>query len=605
MTHLAEPKILKRCHGKTTVLDTETTGLRWWVDEIIGVAVHCPEEDIAAYIPTLTNKDREETFKAIRELPPTTTLLNHNIKFDLHFMRLDPEPYRILDTTVMVHLIDSRFRKALADCEKVFLGTDSKRHHVTEAPKRKKIHEWPLEVVADYAINDTLVTYQLAETLWPRIEEMGLEDLFFKDMEYLKLLWKIEERGILLDTGFIVEAKGELQKHLSGLERELYDSVGYKFNWRSHKQLSKALYDDMGISRPINPFADADGVDRSRFADTGKYNSTMTSTFILMEKAKHPLGELVSTIRETAKLMSTLTQWTTEQDKNGAVHTTFNLTGTRTGRLSSSKPNIQNVPSFTRNRFTQGVYTGGTERTEEYNLRNAFIARAGYRFIAVDWRQMEMRMFGILSGDPFMLDSLASGRDVHADIAEAVWGVRDKVHREWSKTISFGLIYGMTTGSLQFKLNLTPQRAREITEQYWSTFPRIRPWLFGTVDQCKQNLNLRYWSGRYWWEEAEQFMYRGANAMIQGGCADILSIAALRVDRWFEDNPKVDGRIISLVHDEIISEVKAEFVEQVVTVKQEIMLLPDLFNIPWFNDARVGLSYGSLENYTKDTNYGD
>lgn len=589
--------------GQEVVLDVETTGLRWWADKLIGIAVYCPELGIEGYVPTLTDKERTEAKKAIAQLSPETVIVGHNLKFDLHFMGLDPEPYEIFDTTVMIHLLDSRYKKGLDKAEEIFLGTASKRKHVTEAPARKKIWDWPLNVVADYATNDAIVTYQLMEELWPRLEELHLTDLFWKDMEYLKAIWKIERTGMLLDVAFVTQALNSLALHQKDLEQELYDSIGYEFNWRSHKQLSKALYDDMGISKPVNPFADADGVDRSRFADTGKYNSTMTSTFILMEKANHPLGELISSLRETAKLMSTLKLWLKLKDDNDTIHTNFNLTGTRTGRLSSSQPNVQNVPSFTRSRFTQGVYTGGVEREEEYNLRNAFVARPGYSFVAVDWRQMEMRMFGIVSGDPFMLESLAAGRDIHADIGEAVWGQRDKVHREWSKTISFGLIYGMTTGSLQFKLNLSPARAREITEQYWGTFPKIRPWLFGTVDECKRNNHVRYWSGRLWWEEAHQHMYKGANAIIQGGCADVLSIAVLRVNRWYREHPKVDGHIVSLVHDEIISEVKDEDVDVVVRAKQELMAVPDLFNIPWFTDAKVGKTYGSLKDYGETHDY--
>ena len=305
-TQILTPKILRKCYGQTLILDVETTGLRWWSDKIIGAGIYCPDKDILGYIPTTTELTRAALLKEVHRLPPNTTLLNHNIKFDLQFMGLDPGPYQVIDTMVMVHLTDSRFKKSLKECERVFLGTNSKRKHLTEAPKRKKIHEWPLEIVADYAANDCLVTYQLAEILWPRLEQLDLIQLFLKDMEYLKVIWRIERRGWLLDPTFLAKAKLSLEGHISELEVELHDSIGYEFNWRSHKQLSKALYEDLGWPRPVNPFADADGIDRTRFADSGAYNSTLTSTFILTEKAHHPLADLVSLLRESAKLNSTL-----------------------------------------------------------------------------------------------------------------------------------------------------------------------------------------------------------------------------------------------------------------------------------------------------------
>lgn len=312
-----------------------------------------------------------------------------------------------------------------------------------------------------------------------------------------------------------------------------------------------------------------------------------------MEKADHPLGELVGSLRESHKLGQTLESWIQLSDANRVIHTNFKLTGTRTGRLSSAEPNIQNVPSQVRTRFTQGTYTGGVTRTEEYNLRSAFTARPGNVFVAVDYKQMEMRMFGILSGDPIMLKSLAAGRDIHADVATAVWGTSDPVHREWAKTIGFGLIYAMTAGALQMRLNMSASEAKNVTEQYWHTFPRIRPFLFEAKSSCEKFGFVRYWSGRLWREESDEHHYKAANALIQGGCADVLSIAALRVDEWFREVGY--GHIVSLVHDEIISEVPEDKATETALNVKRLMAVPDLFNIPWFTDAKIGTTYGNLE----------
>ena len=153
----------------------------------------------------------------------------------------------------------------------------------------------------------------------------------------------------------------------------------------------------------------------------------------------------------------------------------------------------------------------------------------------------------------------------------------------------------MSIAVLQFKLDTTPAKAKEIANQYWAAFPRIRPWLFEITAQADRIGHIRYWSGRMWWEESPSHTYKGANALIQGGCADVLSIAAMRVNQWLEDTGY--GEIISLVHDEIIVEAKEEVVPEVVTGMREIMTMPDLFNLPWFTDAKVGPTYGSLKDW--------
>jgi len=585
---------LKKCSGKRVCLDTETTGLQWYKDNMIGLGVYCPDAKVWGYIPAQTDRERTDLSQAvIDQLDPGTTVIAHNAKFDLHFLGINPNDtgWNVIDTAVLIHLMDSRFMKKAEIAERQWLGTETKKELINRQPPKlkHKIWQWSIPEVAEYCMNDVRIEYEMAEVLVPLVAYEGLWDLFLKDMSYLALIWEVERWGIMLDVDFVNKAAKVIRAQEDYLIDQLYDGVGYKFNWQSHKQLSQALYEDMGIPRPENPFT------LSRFnKDRGKYNSSLTSTFILMEKAHHPLGELVSTLRETKKLREYVEKWLGLMDEGEILHTDFNLTGTRTGRLSSKEPNLQNAPSEFRNRFTQAVFSGSIERLEEYNLRNGLIARPGNVFVSVDYKQMEMRMFGILSEDPFMLKSLAEGRDVHADIAEKVWGTRDAVHREWAKTISFGLIYGMTTGSLQFKLNLTQAKAQEITDAYWKTFPRIRPWLYGTAGECKENGFVTYWSGRRWVEDKEMFYFKAANALIQGGCADVLSVAALRVDEWGKANVP-DWHIVNLVHDEIIAEVSKKYAKKVAKNMASIMQVPDLFDIPWFTDAKMGTTYGNLQ----------
>jgi DNA polymerase-1 len=588
-----------KCNGHEVTIDIETNGLDWWRNIVIGIGLYCPAANVLGYLPTLTATERSEAKNEVQKWSKGTTLIAHNAKFEMHFLGIDPfkQQLTVVDTTELVHLLDTRNKKSLSEAERLYLRGTSKVSFSEMVPKKlkKRIWDWPLDVVAPYCINDCLVEHKLYKTLMPMVEEDGKTKLMRKDMIYLKIIHDAEKRGILLDVDFVNRATVAMKQHIEELEEEFYDSLGQRINRRSPQQLSRALYDDMGIQRPKNPFADADGVDRSKFAGR-LYAGPMTSSFLLMEKVKHPLGGLVSQLREADKLLDRLEEWIELKDENNVIHPSFNLTGTRTGRLSCRKPNMQNVASQFRTRNTQSVFSGDNSiRTEEYNLRNAFISRPGHKFVNVDYSQMEMRMFGILSEDPHMIEALIAGEDIHAYIAEHVWGVRDKVHREWSKTISFGLIYGMTTGSLMHRLNMTKDQAKKVTSDYWRKFPRIKTWMDEKIDSCKAFGYVRYWSGRTWAEDDPGMMYVAVNALVQGGASEVLSVAAIRAHKWLRDNIGPGAHIVNFIHDELMTEVPDEWVDKTVRSMQEIMAVPDLFDIPWKTSAKVGLSYGNLE----------
>lgn len=650
-----------RCRGKVVALDTETTGLHWWADGLIGIGIHCPAADVSGYyicsqtqdvpigppkvksrkvwkglmdythskrgrrvfeLETTTEQPTQRQHvevpdlaeagrAAVREIASdsSTTIIGHNLKFDAHFLRLPlwEVPCLIMDTSIMVHLQDSRDRKALAVAEQKFLGRSTKRVHVERAKGETdtKPWAWEAETLALYCENDCIVTFQLAQTLMPLMRELDLVRLFRWQMKFLRVIQAIENYGFMTDHEFIDQAVEAFSRNLLLMEQELQDAIGYEFNWKSNPQLSKAIYEDLGIEKPVNPFADADGVDRTRFAFKGQYNKHMTSTFILREKADHPLAALISDLREAEKLRRTVSSYRELSDSRRIVHSNFKITGTRTGRLSSGEPNLQNVPSEHRTRETQSVYSGGAIRSEEYNLRQAFRARPGRILLSIDHKQQEMRMFGILSEDPNMLKILASGQDVHLGVALMVWGdcgeERNAIHREWAKTIGFGLVYGMTTGSLQHRLNKTAEEANAIADQYWSTFPRIRPWLQEVIDQVDYQGYVRYWSGRIWREEEYLSFYKGANAQIQGGAADFMSLMAIRAHQLLRLTEW--GNIVSIVHDEILFEVKEEDLETAMPYLLCLMEGPDVFGLPFAADCKTGYTYGSMHKVPNPEGY--
>ena len=596
-----DPDVIPKCSGKLVAIDTETTGLFWFRSDqhIIGVSVECPDAGVHGFIHCMDDRRRQWVYEEVQKLEPGTQVIMHNAKFDLHFLNADPDVlgWQIYDVPVMLSNIDSRpqHRRALEFAERLYLRSDSKREHIYAAPSsRKKVWEWAPEVRADYGYNDALVTYQLFEILKPILQTLQLWRIFLKDMQFLKVIWRAERQGILLDLEYLDYAIPRQAQHVEIFEHDLWDACGYEFNWRSPQQLSEAIYGNLGMSKPKNPFADADGVDRSKLADKGLYKSTCTSTFLLREKVHHPLADNIADLREAYRMLRTLQKYGQLVDKDSYVHANFKQARTRTHRLSCSDPNLQNVPSQVRGRFTQSVYSGDTTRLEEYNLRTAFVARPGKSLLSVDYKQMEMRMFGILSEDPFMLKALAEGLDVHAEIAQKVWGIVDKAHREWSKTIGFGLIYGMTLGSLMFKLNQTHAQAKRIRTDYLREFPRIMPWMNEVIAECARGNMVRCWDGKIWREADPVYYYKAANAKIQGGCAEILSIAGFRADDWCKKQGS-EYRIVSFVHDELMLEVPEDDVKRSAEEVGKIMEVPDLFPVPFFTDAKAGPNYGNQE----------
>lgn len=589
------PADIIRCDGAKFAYDVETTGLRWWQDQVIGIGIVCPERGIRKFIvEDLPGAKR--CLQAVSQNPATTAVV-HNCKFDSHFMGLPlwEAKWKLIDTGVMSHLYDSRIPKALRVMEQTYLGTGTK---VKTRGKYKgaAIKDMPLASMAEYCLNDCQVTLNLEAVLQPKLAELKLLSLLAKEMRYAAFLQRVERRGMLLNRDYVTNALAKLLSEMKPAEQELFEksNKGVPFNWHSNELLSHILYEGMGIPKPKDPFAGADGVYHGNLKNL-KYNSTSTSTFLLMEKANHPLGELIMSLRETDILAGMLTDWLDLSAADGLIHTNFNQTGTRTGRLSSSKPNLQNIPSQYRGRAVTSVFSGEAERTEEYNLRLGLVARPGHQFVSVDHKQQEMRMFAILAQEPLMLETMRQKLDIHREVAKAVWGIGDDLHREWSKMIGFGLIYGMRVAALEMRLNKTKEEAKQIAEQYWTRFPRIMPFLKETAARCERQGYIRYWSNRIWRETDPMFCYKGANAAIQGGCADVISIAAMRCQRYLDEVGA--GAVVSIVHDELLIETPEEKVKEVVPELLRIMEVEDLFHVPFAADVKVGSSYGNLDKY--------
>lgn len=646
------------CSGLPLSIDTETTGLSFSKNSIIGVGIHCPKANVSGYVHLCSYEDVpygkpkkkkvwrgamdyskskrgkrifEEEFEqgtakeakpllvrvnhflaAVQKIAknPQTTLIGHNLKFDAHFLGLHlwELPCKILDTSVLVHLIDCRLRKSLAAAEDYFLGSQSKRHHISLADKRfaKSAWMWGEQVLEDYCTNDCLVTYQLAETLMPKIREMDLSGLLSLQMKYLRLLQKIEWRGIKVENSFCEAAIAEFEKNLVGLEKDLYDTVGYDFDWKSSQQMSEAIYTNLAIEKPKNPFVDLFGNPRDDIPAARIYTKTGTGTPLLV-KHDHPLKITILDLRETAKLKKEAEKYLTEQDSNGIIHSSFNITGTVTGRISSSQPNLQQLAAKFRKYDLDSAYTGGSERVGGYNLRKALIARPGYKILSIDHKQQEARLLAVLSEEPTMLEFMANRQDIHLAIAIRIWGDQgkeiNKMHREWSKQTVFALCYGMQEESLRehFAKHGIDADAVEVRTQFFATFPKLQPWFARISAQVERDGYIRYWSGRYWFPDFPSQAYKGVNAIIQGGAGDFLSLVLIRANQVLEAQGW--GYAISIIHDEILLEIQEKFLSEAAPVLAKVIEGESVFGVPFLVDVEMGDSYGTLEPYSMPDNY--
>lgn len=587
--------------GADVAIDVETTGLKWWSDQLIGLGVACPERGIEMYVPANSDGDRAVLGNWVKKLP-ADRLIGHNLKFDLHFLGIAPGELAAAsyeDTTLLGHLLDSRQRKALGELELKYLGSTSKRNHVEKAgPRGSMVWEWPLPAIADYCVNDCVVTWQLFRVLYPQAEAMELVDLYRKDLLFMDSIWRSERLGVKIDTVGLIHALETLvQWHTlaMGALADLFATRGiYNINYRSLPQLSKALYDDWPWERPKNPYVDSHGVDRSRSPVGGHYNANLTSSFILLSKAHHPAGDLLAWIRELDRMIGVLGEWVQSLDRDCRIHSSFNQASVRTGRLSSSEPALQNIPSQIRSKLLtyEMVGGGGLIREDELNLRKLLIPTPGYTFASIDHKQQEIRMFAVMAQEPRMLEAAMTGQDIHKQVAQMVWGDSGPVHREWAKVISFGLIYGMNVSGMEHRLNKTRAEAEKIGKQYWTTFPRVLPWLREVREYCTRYGFVRYWSDRLWKEDDPTFTYKAANAIIQGGSADLMTIACMRCDRLLQKLGA--GRPLLYVHDEVLFELPIGDAEEIAKRLAKEMEVEDLLGVPFFADAKLGPNYGEV-----------
>ncbi|MBN1370536.1 MAG: DNA polymerase I [Anaerolineaceae bacterium] len=574
--------------------DTESTSTDPLLADLVGISLAVkPGEGF--YIPVghrtgETQLLMPQVLDALRPVmsDPRKPKVGQNLKYDVLMLRkcgLEVDGLAF-DTMIAQWLIDpSSHNLGLKDMAEVYLG--ERMTHIEELIGKGKAQRSMAEVtvaeVAPYAAADAEVTLRLKPLLEKGMTKTGADRLFAEmEMPLVAVLADMEWNGILLDLPFFTKMNDMLSTRLAEIEKEVYALVGKPFNINSTQQLSDVLFGTLRLEPP----------DRRKKTASGHFS---TSADVLEElRGKHPVVDLILENRELAKLRSTYVDALPQQIApfSGRVHTSFNQTGSVTGRLASSNPNLQNIPT----------------RTElGRQVRNGFIAQPGWKLLSIDYSQIELRIVAHAAQDEAMLAAFRAGQDIHATTAAAVYGVPleqvDKSMRRHAKAINFGLIYGMSAFGLSRSTELTLAEAEDFVKAYFQKFPGVKRYLDETRALAARQGYVETLLGRRRYfpnlasgsnpalrgrEEREAI-----NAPIQGTAADIVKLAMIRLPAALE-KARSRARLMLQVHDELVLEVPDEELMETARLVQKVMESAYLLSIPLETEARAGDRWGEL-----------
>jgi len=570
--------------------DTETTSINYMEAELVGLSFAVAEGQ-AAYLPVAhtysgapQQLDRNEVLKRLRPWleDPTQSKVGHHLKYDAHVlsnydiglagMRFDSmlESY-VLNSTATRHDLDSVARQYLG------LETISFTDVAGKGAKQLRFDEVPIESAAPYAAEDADVTLRLHEALWPQIVATGELEKIYSDLEQplLEVLMRTEANGVLIDEALLRQLSSEFAKQMIALEAEVHKAAGRPFNLGSPKQLQQILFEELNL--PV-------------LRKTPK-GQPSTAEDVLSELAEdYELPQLILDYRSLSKLKSTYTDKLPLQiaPRTGRIHTSYHQAVAATGRLSSSDPNLQNIPI----------------RTEEgRRIRQAFIAPDNYALLAADYSQIELRIMAHISQDECLLAAFAEDRDIHQATAAEVFAVPvDDVtveQRRSAKAINFGLIYGMSAFGLGRQLGINRSQAQEYIDLYFGRYPGVKNYMDSTRERAHETGFVETVFGRRLYlpdinarqAQRRQYAERSAiNAPMQGTAADIIKKAMIAVDSWLMDS-KTDACLIMQVHDELVLEVHHGQAEEVRDRVIELMCNAAELRVPLKVDAGIGQNW--------------
>jgi DNA polymerase-1 len=580
--------------AKMIAFDTETTSTNAMQAELVGISL-AVSQDEGYYIPVghLSGEQLKlkEVISALK-VPlsdPGIAKIAHNAKFDMLILERVGLPVSpvTFDTMIAEWLINPDSRNlGLKNMAWVKLGYEMTHIEALIGTGRSQItmEAVPIAQAASYAVADAVVTLRLHGMLQKELEQVNALELFNTvEMPLVPILAQMEMNGVALDKDFLENFGKELETSLHDIEYKIYGLVGEPFNINSTQQLSDMLFKRLGLEPP----------DRSRKTTSG-FLSTAAGVLEDM-RGQHEVVDLILEYREIAKLKSTYVDSLPLQinPHTGRVHTSFNQTGTVTGRIASSDPNLQNIP--TRSELGRKVRFG-------------FVAEPGNLLLAVDYSQIELRIVSHMAQDEAMKDAFRNGQDIHATTAAAIFDVPlekvTKDQRRHAKAINFGLIYGMSPYGLTRSTDLTLAEAENFVKAYFARFPGVKAYLDGTRKTATERGYVETLLGRRRYfpnlKSGTNFNLRqreereAINAPIQGTAADIIKLAMLDLPSRLKE-ADLSAKLLLQVHDELILELpKAELPQTAALVKQ-VMENAYTLSIPVTTDARSGASWGELE----------
>ena len=573
-------------NADTICFDTETDSTDPISARLVGISL-CAKPEVAWYIPVnvedaLPQEEVMELLKSIFENSESRKIA-HNYKFDYLILKRAGFTIRgeIFDTMVAGYLLDANQRLKMDSLAKKYLNYEPVpiESLIGRGKKQKSMADIPYKEIVNYACEDADITYRLYDQFIEELEEDELLSIA-TDLEFplIEVLGDMEEKGIKIDVEMLEAFSEELNRDIEKIEKEIFEKTGKEFNLNSPKQLGEVLFEKMEIPA-------------GKMTKTGQYS---TSESVLSELAnEHEVPALVLDYRSLSKLKSTYVDALPKlvNPVTGRIHTDFNQTVAATGRLSSSNPNLQNIPIR-------------TARGRE--IRKAFVPADGFKLLAADYSQVELRVIASMSGDENMIEAFKNGEDIHARTAKEIFNLDsiDEVtpnQRRKAKEVNFGIPYGVSAYGLASRLGVSNSEGKEMIEQYFERFPGIKSYIDETIEFAKEHgyvstlmgrrryipdINSRNWNVRGFAERT------AINMPIQGTAADIIKLAMIRIhDFLIEEGLK--SRMLLQVHDELIFEIHEDEKENVPEKIKHMMENAYELQVPL--DVEMGLAGNWLD----------
>jgi len=577
-------KIIKKLSTKKEIaVDTETTSLNAHKADLVGVSL-CAKAGQAYYIPIghdneKRNIPKDEALKILSKFLSDKKInkVGQNIKYDLEVLNyagLDIEPVAF-DTMLASYVLNPSGRHGLdaLALEHLNYRMQPISDLIGSGKKQKSFATVDVDKAVFYAAEDADFTFRLYEILGPRLKKNNVHELYYNiEMPLIKVLAAMENEGVRVDCGYLAGMSKELETQLNKLTKDIYTEVGQEFNINSTQQLSKILFEDLKLPRQ---------------GKTAKKTGYSTDVKVLEELAKgHPLPKLVLEYRQLSKLKSTYVDAIPAlvNDETGRVHTSFNQTIAATGRLSSTDPNLQNIPV----------------RTEiGRQIRKAFIPRdKNYRLLVADYSQVELRILAHFSKDKTLIEAFKSGQDIHARTASEVYGVDMKditpEMRRAAKTANFAVIYGVSAYGLSQQTELDLGESKQFIETYMARYPGIKKYMDSTIETARKDgyVKTLFHRIRYLPEinaknyQIRQFAERTAiNTPIQGTAADMIKVAMINIHKKMAG---LKSKMLLQVHDELVFDAHKDELEELKKIVKTGMEKAVKLNVPVIADIGLG-----------------